>query len=187
MSLLPIVIAPDRRLKTPCKPVELIDDAIRTLFQNMLETMYNAPGIGLAAPQVGSDQRVIVVDVAREGEGPRPYCMVNPEITWASDEYILMNEGCLSLPEIFVDIERPDKVRVAFQDETAAEHEIEADGLFARCILHEIDHLDGVLHVDYLSRIKRELILRKLAKQKPTLLAEQAEKRAEHQIREKAS
>ncbi|MCA8929047.1 MAG: peptide deformylase [Alphaproteobacteria bacterium] len=176
MSLLPIVIAPDRRLKTPCKPVEQIDDSVRTLLQNMLETMYEAPGIGLAAPQVGSDRRVIVVDVAREGEDPRPHKMVNPTVTWASEEVILMNEGCLSLPEIFVDVERPDRIRVAYQDENAEAHEIEADGLFARCIQHEIDHLDGVLHVDYLSRIKRELTLRKLAKVKPELLREQAEK-----------
>lgn len=178
MSLLPIVIAPDRRLKTPCKPVEQIDDSVRTLLQNMLDTMYEAPGIGLAAPQVGSDRRLIVVDVAREGEDPQPYRMINPRITWASDEFILMNEGCLSLPDIFVDVERPDKIRVAYQDETAAAHEIEADGLFARCVQHEIDHLDGVLHVDYLSRIKRDLTLRKLAKHKPTLLREQADKLA---------
>ncbi len=187
MSLLPIVIAPDRRLKTPCKPVEQIDDSIRSLLQNMLDTMYDAPGIGLAAPQVGSDRRVIVVDVAREDEEPQPYSMINPEITWASDELILMSEGCLSLPEIYVDVERPDKVRVAYQDENAAEHEIEADGLFARCIQHEIDHLDGVLHVDYLSRIKRDLVLRKLAKQKPALLAEQAERRDGKQPQKKAS
>lgn len=187
MSLLPIVIAPDRRLKTPCKPVEQLDDSVRTLLQNMLETMYDAPGIGLAAPQVGSNQRLIVVDCAREGQEPQPYCMVNPEITWTSDELVLMNEGCLSLPEIFVDIERPDKVRVAYRDENGDAHEIDADGLFARCIQHEIDHLDGILHVDYLSRIKRDLILRKLAKQKPTLLEEQAEKLGRKPAQQKAS
>lgn len=187
MSLLPIVIAPDRRLKTPCRPVERIDESVCTLLQNMLETMYAAPGIGLAAPQVGSDLRLIVVDVAREGEEPRPYCMVNPKITWASDDRIVMNEGCLSLPEIFVDVERPDKVRVAYQDENGDGHEIDADGLFARCIQHEIDHLDGILHVDYLSRIKRDLTLRKLAKQKPILLEEQAEKLGRKPAQQKAS
>ena len=178
MSLLPIVIAPDRRLKATCKPVEQIDDAISAMMQNMLETMYDAPGIGLAAPQIGSNLRLIVVDVAREGQDKQPYCMVNPELTWKSDEIIMMNEGCLSLPDIFVDIERPEQIRVSFLDEKEEPQELEADGLLARCILHEIDHLDGVLHVDYLSRIKRELILRKLSKLKPTLMAERAERRA---------
>ena len=178
MSLLPIVIAPDRRLKTACKPVEQIDDAISTMMQNMLETMYDAPGIGLAAPQIGSNVRLIVVDVAREGQDKQPYCMVTPETPWKSDEIIMMNEGCLSLPDIFVDIERPEQIRVSFLDEKEETQELEADGLLARCILHEIDHLDGVLHVDYLSRIKRELILRKLSKLKPTLMAERAERHA---------
>jgi peptide deformylase len=178
MSLLPIVIAPDRRLKARCLPVERIDDNLHAMIQNMLETMYDAPGIGLAAPQIGSDKRVIVVDVAREGQDKQPYCMVNPHITWKSDEYVMMNEGCLSLPDIFIDIERPEKIRLTYLDEREEPRELEADGLLSRCIQHEIDHLDGVLHVDYLSRIKRELILRKLAKQKPTLMAERAERRA---------
>lgn len=178
MALLPIVIAPDRRLKAACKPVETIDADVREQLADMLETMYHAAGIGLAAPQVGSDRRLIVVDVAREGEGPQPKCMVNPEITWVSEEQTVMNEGCLSLPEIFVDVERPEKVRVTYQNENAEPQELEAEGLLARCVQHEIDHLNGVLHVDYLSRIKRELILRKLSKVKPSLLAEHAKKRA---------
>ena len=187
MALLDILEFPDSRLRTVAKPVSAVDERIRTLASDMLETMYDAPGIGLAAPQVGSGQRLVVIDVAREGEEPQPCCMVNPRITWVSDESIVMSEGCLSLPEIYVDVERPDKVGVAYQDENAEEHEIEADGLFARCIQHEIDHLDGVLHVDYLSRIKRDLILRKLAKQKPALLAEQADKRAGKPVQKKAS
>lgn len=177
MALLPIVLAPDRRLKIVCKPVDQIDDQVRTLMNDMLETMYDAPGIGLAAPQVGSDRRLIVVDVAREGEDPRPHFMVNPELTWVSDEKILMNEGCLSLPDVFVDIERPDKVRCAYLDEEGQHQELEADGLFARCIQHEIDHLNGVLHVDYLSRIRRDLTLRKLARSKGAKAAEAAKKR----------
>ena len=178
MALLPIVLAPDRRLKTVCKPVEQVDEEVRTLMNNMLETMYDAPGIGLAAPQVGSDKRLIVVDVAREGEAPQPHCMVNPELTWTSDEVVSMNEGCLSLPDVFVDVDRPEKVRVTYTDENGQSHEVDADGLFARCIQHEIDHLNGVLHVDYLSRIKRELVLRKLSRTKGVQAADAAKKRA---------
>ena len=174
MQLMPIVLAPDRRMKLTCKPVERVDDDVRTLMENMLETMYDAPGIGLAAPQVGDDRRVIVVDVAREGEEPRPYLMANPELTWVSDEQVMMNEGCLSLPEVFVDVERPERISVAYTDQDNAVHEIEADGLFARCIQHEIDHLNGILHVDYLSRIKRYLTLRKLARTKSAAMAERA-------------
>ncbi len=174
---MPIVLAPDRRLKLTCKPVDRVDDDVRTLMDNMLETMYEAPGIGLAAPQVGDDRRIIVVDVAREGEDPQPYLMANPALTWVSDEKIMMNEGCLSLPDIFVDVERPESVRVAFTDQDNTSHEIEADGLFARCIQHEIDHLNGVLHVDYLSRIKRDLTLRKLSRTKSATMAERAKAR----------
>ena len=166
MPLMPIVLAPDRRLKLTCKPVERVDDDVRTLMENMLETMYDAPGIGLAAPQVGDDRRVIVVDVAREGEEPRPYLMANPELTWVSDEQVMMNEGCLSLPEVFVDVERPERIRVAYTDQDNAVHEIEADGLFARCIQHEIDHLDGKLFIDYLGPLKRQMITRKMEKLK---------------------
>lgn len=177
MPLMPIVLAPDRRLKLTCKPVERVDDDVRTLMENMLETMYDAPGIGLAAPQVGDDRRVIVVDVAREGEEPNPHFMVNPELTWVSDDHIVMNEGCLSLPDIFVDIERPESIRVAYLDQDNATQEIKAAGLFARCIQHEIDHLNGILHVDYLSRIKRDLTLRKLARTKSATMAERAKAR----------
>ncbi|MGY9056272.1 MAG: peptide deformylase [Alphaproteobacteria bacterium] len=178
MSLLPIVLAPDRRLKVTCKPVELVDDQVRALMHNMLETMYDAPGVGLAAPQVGDDHRIIVVDVAREGEEPAPHLMANPEITWASDETVSMEEGCLSLPDVFVDISRPAKVRVAFRNENNEPQELEADGLFARCIQHEIDHLNGVLHVDYWSKIRRDLTLRKLSRLKGVNRADAAKKRA---------
>ncbi len=174
MPLLPIVLAPDRRLKITCKPVQRVDDEVRTLMQNMLETMYDAPGIGLAAPQVGDDRRIIVVDVARDGEDPEPHLMTNPELVWVSEEKIMMNEGCLSLPDIFVDVERSESIRVSYVDRDNTRREIEADGLLARCIQHEIDHLNGILHVDYLSRIKRDLTLRKLARNKAAIIAERA-------------
>ena len=178
MPLMPIVLAPDRRLKLTCKPVDRVDDEVRTLLHNMLETMYDAPGIGLAAPQVGDDRRVIVVDVAREGDEPEPHFMVNPELTWVSDNTVMMNEGCLSLPDVFVDVERAETIRVAYTDIENVRREIAADGLFARCIQHEIDHLNGILHVDYLSRIKRDLTLRKLARNKASLIAEREKARA---------
>lgn len=177
MPLMPIVLAPDRRLKLTCKPVETVDDDVRTLMENMLETMYDAPGIGLAAPQVGDCRRVIVVDVAREGEEPRPILMANPVLTWVSDETVMLNEGCLSLPEVFVDVERPESIRLTYTDQHNAGHELEADGLLARCIQHEIDHLNGILHVDYLSRIKRDLTLRKLARTKSAAMADRAKAR----------
>jgi len=179
MALLSIVIAPDRRLKTVCKPVETVDDGLRATLRDMLETMYRAPGIGLAAPQVGLDRRAIVVDITRKGESRRPMCLVNPSIVWKSDDVATMDEGCLSLPDVFVDVDRPERVRIDYLDQHGEPRQVEADGLLSRCLQHEIDHLDGVLHVDYLSRIKRELLLRKLAKKKGTLLAERAKRFAE--------
>jgi len=166
MSRLPIVMAPDRVLKTKCAPVTDVDGAVRRLMDDMLETMYDAPGLGLAAPQVGVTRRVFVVDVAREGEPPAPMAFANPEIVAVSDERIVMNEGCLSLPEIYVDVERPEAITVAYLDRDGEERRIDADGMLARCMLHEIDHLDGILHVDYLSTLRRSIILRKLAKQR---------------------
>lgn len=166
MAKLPILIAPDRRLKTRCSPVASVDERVRQLMDDMLQTMYDAPGIGLAAPQVGVTERVIVVDVAREGDPPSPIQMANPEIVWSSDETVVMNEGCLSLPDIYVDVERPEKVAVRWVDRDNAVRELEADELLARCLQHEIDHLNGVIHIDYLSSIKRNMILRKLEKQR---------------------
>ncbi len=173
MTILPIVIAPDRRLKVRCKPVEAVDDSVRRKLDEMLETMYDAPGIGLAAPQVGDERRLVVIDVAREGEPPAPLKLVNPEVIWASDEKITMNEGCLSIPEVYYDVTRPERVRARYQDETGAAHEIDADGLLARCIQHEIDHLNGVLFIDHISMLKRNMALAKMKK----LKASQAGKR----------
>jgi peptide deformylase len=166
MAKLPIVIAPDTRLKTKAKPVERVDDRVRRLLDDMLETMYDAPGIGLAAPQVGVLERVIVIDLAEKEEPARPLRIVNPEILWTSEETKTYNEGCLSLPEHYADVTRPARVRVRYMDETGATREVDADGLLATCLQHEIDHLDGVLFIDHLSMLKRNMILRKMQKAK---------------------
>ena len=168
MAKLPIVLAPDPVLKAKAKPVEVVDDSIRHLMDDMLETMYAAPGIGLAANQVGVLKRVLVLDVAREGDAPKPIGMANPEVVWQSDELSTYNEGCLSLPDHYADITRPAEVRVRYLDRDGAKQEIAADGLLATCIQHEIDHLDGILFVDHLSALKRNIILRKLLKAKKT-------------------
>jgi peptide deformylase len=166
MSVLPIVIAPDRRLKFRCKPVDAVNDSVREKLTDMLATMYDAPGIGLAAPQVGDERRLIVIDVAREDDLPEPMQIVNPEILWASDEKCIMNEGCLSIPDVYYDVKRPERVRVKYLDEKGAAQEIEADGLLARCLQHEIDHLDGVLFIDHISLLKRNMALSKMKKLK---------------------
>ena len=132
----------------------------------MLETMYGSIGIGLAAPQVGEASRVIVVDIAREGEKPQPLKLANPEILWHSDELMTCNEGCLSLPEHYAEVTRPEKIRLRYLDYQNEIRELEASGLLATCLQHEIDHLDGVLFVDHISSLKRGIILRKLAKAK---------------------
>jgi len=166
MALLPIITAPDPRLKIKAKPVAQVDAKVRRLMDDMLETMYHSIGIGLAAPQVGAAQRVLVVDVAREGEPPQPMRLANPEILWHSDETMLANEGCLSLPEHYADVARPAAIRLRYLDHENEIREIDAKGLLATCLQHEIDHLDGVLFVDHISALKRGMILRKLAKSK---------------------
>jgi len=166
MALLPIITAPDPRLKIKAKPVAKVDAEVRRLMDDMLETMYHAVGIGLAAPQVGSAHRVLVIDVAREGEPPRPIRIANPEILWHSDDTIVANEGCLSLPEHYADVARPQAIRLRYLDHENEIREIEAEGLLATCLQHEIDHLDGVLFVDHISTLKRGMILKKLAKAK---------------------
>lgn len=166
MAVLPIIIAPDPRLKAKCEPVAKVDSAISKLMNDMLDTMYLAPGIGLAAPQVGVTKRILVVDVAPKDAPREPIRMANPEIVWRSDELAVYEEGCLSLPEQYADVERPAKIRVRYLDEKGETQEREADGLLATCIQHEMDHLDGVIFVDHLSALKRKMILRKLTKQK---------------------
>ncbi len=166
MSLLNILIAPDPTLKQKTKPVVEVDDDVRQLMDDMLETMYEAPGIGLAAPQVGVLKQVLVIDVARQDEPPEPIRMANPEIVWLSDTLVSNSEGCLSLPEQYAEVTRPDRVKVRYLDETGTRQTLEADGLLATCIQHEIDHLSGILFVDHLSALKRNMILRRMAKWK---------------------
>jgi peptide deformylase len=166
MALLPILTAPDPELKKISQPVKQVDAGIRKLMDDMLETMYHAPGIGLAAPQVGVLKRVIVLDLAREGEEPQPLRIANPEILWVSDDDATYNEGCLSVPEHYADVVRPAACRVKYLDQDNQQQEIKAEGLLATCIQHEIDHLDGVLFIDHLTSLKRNIILRKLLKAK---------------------
>ncbi len=166
MALLPILEAPHPLLKAKAEPVDAGDPTLRRLADDMLETMYAAPGIGLAAPQVGVLKRLFVADLAnkKKGEEPAPIILLNPEIGWRSDEEVTLEEGCLSLPGQFADVLRPRAVRVRYQDLEGAAREIEAEGLLARCLQHELDHLDGVLFIDRISVLKRGMIMRKLAK-----------------------
>jgi peptide deformylase len=164
-ALLPILIAPHAMLRARARPVRDGDaDAVRALLPRLFATMYRAPGIGLAAPQVGVGLRVAVVDLQPENTRA-PFTLINPEIVAASEELATREEGCLSLPGQYADVTRPARVKVRFQDEAGARREIEADGLLAACLQHEIDHLDGVLFVDHLSPLKRNMILRRLAKE----------------------
>jgi peptide deformylase len=165
MALREILIVPDPILKKVSKRVELVDDELRALMDDMLETMYAAPGIGLAAIQVGVPKRVIVMDIAREEESPAPRFFVNPEILWASEETAPYEEGCLSVPEIYDEVERPARVKLRYQNYQGETVEEDAEGLFAVCIQHEMDHLEGVLFIDHLSRLKREQAVKKVKKQ----------------------
>ena len=166
MSRLPILIVPDPTLKRPALPVERVDGAIRRLMDDMLDTMHQANGIGLAAPQVGVLKQVIVADVSAPEEKPSPVRMANPTIEWRSDELLSGEEGCLSLPEQFGEVTRAARIRVRYLDHENEVRTLEADGLLAKCLQHEIDHLSGILFVDHLSSLKRGIILRKLTKQK---------------------
>ena len=181
MTIRPIIEAPDPRLKLVSAPVPAVDDALRALMDDMLATMYDAPGIGLAAIQIGEPKRVLVIDLQRRAEPadgePRddaaeavevrdPRYFVNPEIIWASDEMGVYNEGCLSVPELYADVERPARVRVRWLDYDGTAREEEFDGLMATCLQHEIDHLDGILFYDHVSKLKRDMIVKKLIKAK---------------------
>ena len=166
MTILPILIHPDPVLRVKAEKVEAITPEILKLLDDMLETMYAAPGIGLAAPQIGVSKRIVVIDVTAEDAGFKrnPMKLINPEIITRSETKTVLNEGCLSLPEMRVDVERPDKVTVRYMDEKGAPHEVEADDLLAKCFQHEIDHLDGRLIFDYLSPLKRNIVLRRYQK-----------------------
>ncbi len=168
MALREILIVPDPRLKKECEPVTDVNDEIRQLLSDMLETMYAAPGIGLAAPQIGVMKRVVVMDVSDDKDKPEPLKLINPEIIWESEDTSIYQEGCLSIPDQYADVERPIEVGVRYLDENGKEQEIEADGLLSTGIQHEVDHLDGILFTDYLSALKRNMILQQVQKLQKT-------------------
>ncbi|WP_174802663.1 peptide deformylase [Martelella limonii] len=165
MTTMPLIILPDPLLRKVSEPVERIDDDLKKFADDMLETMYEAPGIGLAAIQVGVPRRMLVLDVANKDEDEkRPMVVINPQVLHASDERSVYEEGCLSIPDFYAEVERPAMVRVRYTDLSGKEQEIEADGLLATCLQHEIDHLDGALFIDYLSRLKRDRVIKKFSK-----------------------
>ena len=171
MAILPIVEVPDPRLRQISSPVEKVDDEVRALIRDMFETMYDAPGIGLAAIQVGVPRRILVIDLQEPEveDGPPvkdPRVFINPEIIKHSDEEVPYLEGCLSVPDQYAEVERPDHIRARWLDENGKAHEEQLDGLLAVCLQHEMDHLEGILFIDHLSRLKREMVLKKLAKQR---------------------
>ncbi len=165
MAKLPIIILPDPLLRQPSAPVERVDDDLRRLIDDMLETMYDAPGVGLAAVQVGVPRRLLVLDVSDKDDEKRPIAMINPEIVSLGGEMRIHEEGCLSIPDVRIDIERPGTVTVRYIDRDGTRQEIIADGLLATAVQHEMDHLDGKLIIDFLTRLKRDMIVRRFRKQ----------------------
>ncbi len=167
MTIRPILLHPDPRLKKVAKPVTTVSAELRALADDMLQTMYDAPGIGLAAPQVGVLKRLFVMDcIKEEGATPQPTVLLNPEVTWVSDELNTYEEGCLSVPEQYADVERPAQARVRWMDLDGKTQEEQIDGIWATCVQHEIDHLNGKLFIDYLKPLKRQMITRKMVKLK---------------------
>lgn len=164
MTIRPLVILPDSRLKLVSEPVGPVTAEIRTLVADMFETMYDAPGVGLAAIQIGVAKRIVTIDTSKDENAREPRVFLDPEIVWSSEEKRVYDEGCLSIPDYYGEVERPDRVRVKFRDLDGKEQEIEADGLLATCIQHEIDHLNGVLFIDHLSKLKRDRVVKKFAK-----------------------
>lgn len=164
MTIRPILTVPNPILKQVSRPVANVTDATRTLMDDMLETMYDAPGIGLAAIQIGVPEQIIVMDLAREGEAPAPRFFINPEILKTEEELVPYQEGCLSIPDVFEDIDRPKRVRIRYLDYSGQQVEEWAEGLYAVCIQHEMDHLKGVVFIDYLSRLKRNRAIKKVQK-----------------------
>lgn len=164
MAVRKLVILPDQRLRSVSAPVANADKVLRALVDDMFATMYDAPGIGLAAIQIGVPQRVVTLDVSRRDDTQEPLALINPEVTWASPEMSTYEEGCLSIPEYYEEVERPERIRVRYLDIDLKPREIEADGILATCIQHEIDHLNGVLFIDYLSKLKRDRVIKKFTK-----------------------
>jgi peptide deformylase len=169
MAIKKILTEPDPFLRQKSKIVNKVDDSIRSLMDDMLETMYDAPGIGLAAIQIGVPKRVIVIDLARDGEDKQPMYFVNPEIISSSKNDATYEEGCLSVPNQFAEIDRPDRCHIKYLDYNGKEQLLKAEGLTATCIQHEMDHLEGILFIDYLSKLKKNMIIKKLSKQKKSL------------------
>ena len=164
MATRTILTLPDPRLRLVSKPVAKVDAEIRKLVEEMFETMYGAPGIGLAAVQIGVPKRVVTTDLAKKDEPKNPKVYINPELLWASEERAAYEEGCLSIPEYYEEVERPAHVKVRYTDLDGNEQEIEANGLLATCLQHEIDHLNGVLFIDHISKLKRSRVIKKFAK-----------------------
>lgn len=164
MTIRPLVILPDPKLRLVSEPVKEITDEIRQLAEDMLETMYDAPGVGLAAIQIGVPVRMVTMDVSKSEEERVPMVLINPEITWASEEKRTYEEGCLSIPEYYEEVERPDRVRFRYMNLKGEIVEQEAEDLLATCVQHEIDHLNGVLFIDYLSKLKRDRVMTKFKK-----------------------
>ena len=164
MTIKPLIILPDPLLRQLSKPIEQVDSEINRLADDMLETMYDAPGIGLAAIQIGVPRRMLVIDVSREEEENRPLVFINPQIVKSSDERSVYEEGCLSIPDYYAEVERPAVVTVNYVDREGKEQTLDADGLLATCLQHEIDHLNGVLFIDHISRLKREMVIKKFTK-----------------------
>ena len=164
MAVSAIIKLPDKRLRLVSEPVKRIDAGIRELVEDMFETQYHAPGIGLAAIQVGVAKRVVTMDLSKKEEAHEPRVLINPEITWTSEEKATYGEGCLSIPEICEEVERPVQVKVKYLDLDGKAREIEADGVFARCLQHEIDHINGVLFIDHISKLKRDRVIKKFSK-----------------------
>jgi peptide deformylase len=173
MALRDIIILPDKRLRSVSKPVDKIGDDVRTLVADMFETMYEAPGIGLAAIQVGVPLRVVTMDLSKREEDSEPKVFINPEIVSSSEEQSVYEEGCLSIPDIHEDVERPARVKVKYLDLDGKPQEADAEGLFATCIQHEIDHLNGVLFIDHISKLKRDRIVKKFTKSAKRAVAEE--------------
>lgn len=164
MSVRDILVLPEPALRQVSKPVSSVDNSVRLLFDDMLETMYKAPGIGLAAIQIGVPQRLIVVDISKDGEERQPLFMANPKVSWKSDELSDYEEGCLSIPDYYEMVTRPASIKVQYKDRNNEAQELSASGVLATCIQHEIDHLDGVLFIDYLSKLKRDRVIKKFTK-----------------------
>nr|WP_321445812.1 peptide deformylase [uncultured Cohaesibacter sp.] len=171
MAVLDIVKLPDPILREQSAPIERVDDDLRRLVENMFETMYDAPGIGLAGVQVGVTRRLFTVDCAKEGEDKNPLCFINPEIIWKSDEISTYEEGCLSIPEYYAEVERPAEIKIRYMDQFGKNQELHCDGLLSTCVQHEFDHLNGALFIDYISKLRRDRVIKKFTK-----LAKQQEK-----------